>query len=226
MIRRLRNLTAVLTALGLASCASQLTPPSQPSPASIASTQTALAAITGDPVSAWEAGDYAVRAACHAYLNEMASREANISLAGGALGIAGPAASGFLLTGGNPVGAVAASAFAALGQSLLAQYNSSGAIPYTTATAGIIENAIDAYEAAIDALPPATIAEAASYVDDEWFTCSPGGYAMLVTKAIGTAQVTAAPATPPAAMSASPAFAARAGARVAGGRPKIEVNGE
>ena len=81
----------LLTALGLASCASQLTPPAQPSPASIVSTQTALAAITGDPVSAWEAGDYMVRAACHAYLNEMAAREANMSLAGGALGkSAGP----------------------------------------------------------------------------------------------------------------------------------------
>ncbi len=119
----------------------------------------------------------------------MAARSANINLASGGLGLAGPAAAGFLVAGGNPMGAAAAGAISALGQTFLNLFNSSGSIPYTAETSSIIQLALDAYENGVNIAPPQSVPQAISYVDDLWWQCSPGGYAMLVSKAIGTANV-------------------------------------
>jgi hypothetical protein len=191
----MRRAFACVALLALAGCAG-VTPPSQPSPATIESTLTALASITADPVTAYQAGNYEVRAACHAYLNAAASRSANISLASGGLGLAGTAAAGFLVAGANPGGAAAAGVLAALGQNFLGLFQQAGAIPYGAGTSTIIENALDAYEAGVAASPPTSVAMAASFTDDEWYLCSPGGYAELMEKAAMTAGVSTSAAGP------------------------------
>lgn len=208
------NLASTLVAMSglllLAGCAGgTMMAPAQPTPASIEATQTQLSTITVDPVTAWMDGDYAVRAACHAYLNSMAQRNASLSLAGTAVGLVGAAGSI-----ANPLAGVGSS----LAQGFLTAFQNSGAIPYTPETSTLIESALDAYEAGVAASPPTTVAQAASYSDDLWFQCSPGGYAQLVAKSIATANVTSASA-PTAA-----AFAPRAAGMVIPGRPKVLVN--
>lgn len=209
------RLVAVMGLVGLAGCAGSMTP-TQPTPASINQTIGALSVITADPVTAWQAGDYAVRTACHAYLNGAANQSVNLGLAGGGLGLGGVAAAGFLTSGGNPVGAAAATGIAALGQAFLNLFQASGSIPYTSETAMLIENALDAYEAQVDANPPQTVARAASYVDDLWWQCSPGGYAMNASRALSTATVSAVPAA------AAQSFALGLST---GNRPRILING-
>jgi hypothetical protein len=198
-------------ALGLALAASGcagLSEPSQPTPAGIAATLTQLQAITADPLTAWQAGDYAVRTSCHAFLNASAERDANLGLGIGALGLSGAAAAT-----ASPI----ASGAIALAGSLLTLFQQSGAIPYTAATSSIIEKALDAYEAGVAAGPPQTLEQAASYVDDLWFLCSPGGYAELMQKAAIGAAVSAgsvrAAVMLPRAAAAPPT------------RPMIQVNG-
>jgi hypothetical protein len=196
-------------------------PPTQPTPASIQTTREQLAQITADPVTAWRTGVYEVRAACHAYLNQAAARSADLSLANAGVGLSGTAAAGFLLSGGNPIGAALATGLASLGQSFLSTYQASGAIPYTGATTNLIENALDADENAAEQQLPTSIEQAASYVDDFWWWCSPGGYAQLILKSAMTAQVTATPAAVPNAPVAAPRFGA--GLRP---RPRIYINGQ
>ena len=122
-----------------------------------------------------------------------------------------------MIASSNPAGAVISAGAAALGQSFLNLYGASGGIPYTNETSTIIDDALDAYEASVNTMPPTTVAQALSYVDDEWFLCSPGGYAELATKAIGTATVSGS-----GGASSSASFATRA---VPAGRPKVFVNG-
>ncbi len=83
------------------------------------------------------------------------------------------------------------------------------AIPYTPETATIIQGALDAYEASAD---PSSVPQAASFIDDLWWLCSPGGYATLVSKSIATAQVSVARGD-----SLFPG--------VSTGRPRILING-
>jgi hypothetical protein len=200
---------AVLFALPLlvAGCASSLTPPAQPTPASIESEIASLATITADPLTVWETGNYAVRAACLAYLNSAAAQQTSISLGSSAVGIAGAGASV-----ANPLGGVAAS----LVQSFLSALSSSGTVP-TTGDAVLIMGALSAYETGVSASPPASIPMAISYVDDLWFNCAPGGAAILAMKAKTSAQIGIA--SPPAA-----AFSSR-GLAVLPRRPVITVNG-
>jgi hypothetical protein len=198
---------ALALALAGGGCAG-VTPPSQPTPDSIESTLTALQAITVDPLTAWQAGDYAVRAACHAFLNASAERNASLGLGIGALGLGGAAAATT-----NP----AAAGAIALAGSFLTMFQQAGPIPYTAGTSSIIEKAIDTYEAGVNAAPPTSIAQAASYVDDVWFLCSPGGYAELMQKAAMGAAVSNGRAPTSAAMMPR-AVAPRM-------RPAIKVNG-
>lgn len=208
-------IAASLCVLSLTACSGmQPQEPAQPTPQSIQSTLTQLAGITADPVTAWKAGDYAVRAACHAYLNAAAQRSSGISLAGAAVGFAGAAGSMV-----NPLAGVASS----LLQGFLSAYQQSGAIPWGPETATIIENALDAYEDGVAASPPATVEDAASDVDTLWFYCSPGGYSILVTKAISTAGISAS-ASP--SLSPTARFNSAAAATIiVSGRPKVLVNG-
>jgi hypothetical protein len=189
VVKSLRGLSGSL--LLLAGCASNMTatPPPQPTPESIQSVNVRLSAITTDAITTWQVGSYLVRSACHSYLNAMAARSADINLASSGLGLAGPAAAGFLISGGNPAAAAAAGALSALSQTFLNLFNSSGSIPYTTETASIIEQALNAYENGVNMGPPESVAQAISYVDDLWWQCSAGGYAMLVSKAISSASV-------------------------------------
>lgn len=212
----IRTIPILATALALAACANTLTPPTQPSPGSIQTVNEQIATLTTDSATTWAVGDYAVRVACHAYLNAAAARAANISLASGGLGLAGAGVAG-MIASSNPAGAVISAGAAALGQSFLNLYGASGGIPYTNETSTIIDDALDAYEASVNTMPPTTVAQALSYVDDEWFLCSPGGYAELATKAIGTATVSGS-----GGASSSASFATRA---VPAGRPKVFVNG-
>jgi hypothetical protein len=63
------------------------------------------------------------------------------------------------------------------------------------------------------------VAQAISYVEDQWFNCTAGGYQILVTKSIATAQI---------GTTSSPSFSSfqsrAVGAPIAG-RPAITVNG-
>lgn len=207
--------------LALAGCAGQqIETPAQPTPVSINATITSLAAITADPVTSWQAGDYAVRAACHAYLNQAAARSANFGTASAAIGTAGAGAAGFLISS-NPYGAAAAAAVATLAQTFLGEYQQSGGIPYTPQTSAAIEDALDAYETAVAASPPTSTAQAASYTDDEWYLCTPAGYAEIATKAIGSATISASAG---GMSSPSAAFESRS-VPVNYGRPKVYVNG-
>jgi hypothetical protein len=188
--------------LALAGCAGQqLTPPPQPSAAYVEAATLDLAQVKGSPLEAWRAGNGAVRAACYAYLNQAASRSASIGLAGSAAGVIGAG-----LSVVNPLAGVASS----LVQTLLTAFQSSGAIPYTTETSTIIVSALNAEEDAVEASPPADAAQAVSYIMDQWFNCTAGGYQILVTKSIATAQI---------GTSAQP--------RAIGGwgRPRVTVNG-
>lgn len=190
-ILKAQLLSMSVIALFLSSCSGSLTatPPAQPTPEAIQALNIRLLAISSDPIMTWQIGNYSVRSACHAYLNAMAARSANINLASGSLGLAGPAAAGFLVAGSNPMGAAAAGAIAALGQTFLNLFNSSGSIPYTAETSGIIQAALDAYEGGVNLSPPSSIPQAISYIDDLWWQCSAGGYAILVSKAISTANI-------------------------------------
>lgn len=204
-----------MLALVLGGCSVAPQPPPQPTPAAIVTAGAALAQISADPITTWRVGVYVVRSACHAYLNEAAARAAAMSSASTGLGLSGTAAAGFLASGGNPVGAALATGLASLGQSFLAAYQASGAIPYTTATTTMIEGALDAEETSVEQRLPTSVAQAASYVDDLWWWCSPGGYAELMMKSALTAQVSA---------SSSPGFGARSAAPSA--RPRVLVNGQ
>lgn len=210
---------AVLATLAVvgAGCGT-VSPPPQPTPASVAAIEAEIAAVANqDPVTAWHAGDYGVRSGCDLYLNQAASRAAGLSTASGALGLGGTAAAGFLVAGGNPAGAAAAGTLAALGQSFLQLFQNSGAMPYTAATAVIIDKAMGAYEAAVDAAPPTDMAGAMNAIEGVWNICTPSGYAALATEAIRSATVSAAPAAAANYLAISPSPSIT--------RPPIVVNG-
>ena len=186
----------LLLFLALAGCSS-VAAPIQPTPASITSTQQALAAMMADPsfaglgpVQVWQVGDYQVRAACHAYLSSAAIRSSNLALASGGLGMAGTAATGFLAAGGGFQGAAAAAGLTALGQSFLALFQASGPTP-SVADGMLVMAAMDAREAGVLASPPSSVPIAMSDVDDQWFDCSWGGISTLRDRASMTANVTA-----------------------------------
>lgn len=168
---------------------SGITPPAQPTPESVMATENAIAAIPGDPVTVLTSGIYSVHVACDAYLNAAAARNANISLASTGIGTSGVAAAGFLAAGGNPTGAAAAAGIASLAQTLLSQYQTSGALPYASGTTTLIQNSLAAYEGAL--MTPETTVEAMLDIEGDWWQCSPGGYAQNMEKAATTASVTA-----------------------------------
>jgi hypothetical protein len=185
----------------------QVQAPVQPDAAYVETALTDLAQVQGTPLEAWRAGNGAVRSACYAYLNQAAARNANINLGSSAAGILGAG-----LSVVNPLAGVASS----LVQTLLTAFQSSGAIPYTTATSTIIVNALNAEEAAVESAPPADMAQAVSYVVDQWFNCSAGGYQILVTKSISTATIGAT----------TQGMQSRAFGVTGHGRPTITVNGQ
>lgn len=192
----------------LVGCSSMnVSPPAQPTPASIESTVTALQGITSDPVTAWQAGEYATQAACDAYLNESAERSANINTASAGIGIVGAGVSAI-----NPIAGVTSS----LIQTLLSAYQSNGALPYSAETTALIQNTMVAYENAVPT--PQTVAEAAMDVEGLFWQCSPAGYAENASKAIGTATVSAGGLAIPNAEFATPSVPHV-------GPPVITVNG-
>lgn len=206
-------------AVGLSACAG-LTPPVQPTPASINNTVQQLSAITASPTVAWQAVDYAVRASCHAYLNGAATRNSDLALASGGLGLGGIGAMGFLSNGGNVPGALAAGAVTTLGQNFLNLFQQSGPTP-SVGDSILVGDALDKYEANVELNPPASVAMAASFGDDEWFLCSWGGIQELRQKAEMTAQVStgsvqASASTVPFTAVMTPTWP---------GRPHIYVNG-
>ena len=213
----------------LAGCAAVPSGPAQPTPSSVQATVADVAAISTDPVTAWQAGDYAVRAACDAYLNQAAARAAGITTASAGLGLGGTTAAGFLAAAGNPAGAAAAASMAAVGQSFLSLFQSPGAMPYTPETSAIIGEAMSAYEDAVP--PPTTLAQAMIDVEGFWDLCSPAGYQQLITKAIGSAAVTASPGPNAAAQSqalfqgAPPVAFREAPVTATASPPRVLVNG-
>lgn len=202
---------AMLIAATLSACAG-ITPPAQPTPASINATVQQLATISADPVTAWQAGDFAVRSACDTYLNALAQRQANFGLASGAVGTSGLAAAGFAATRANPVAAALATSASTLVQTFLGQFENAGALPYSPETTALIQNAMDTYEGAVR--PPQSVAEAGGDAEGLWWLCSPAGYAELAAKAVGSAQVSAATVPETAFMQPTSA-----------GRPRVFVNG-
>lgn len=192
---RVLSLVGVLGLAAMLSACAGLTgniapPPPQPTPASINATIGQLAAISADPVMAWQAGDYAVRAACDDYLNQLAERQAGFGLASGAVGTSGLAAAGMAASRANPIAAALATSASTLVQTFLGQLQNAGALPYSVETTTLIQNALDAYEGAVR--PPQSLAEAAGDAEGAWWLCSPAGYAELAAKSIGSAQVSAA----------------------------------
>jgi hypothetical protein len=195
----------LIAPLLLVGCSSmQLTPPAQPTPAAINTAISQMALITADPATVWEVGDYEVRASCHAYLNSAATKAAQVSQAS-----AGAGALGAGLSIVNPLAGVASSLF----QSFLSSYQAAGALPYTSETTTIISKALDDYGAQVSVALPSSTATAMSYIDDEWFMCSPGGYAELVAAAISTANIGGSSVGPNAPLIAAPR------------RPGVTVNG-
>lgn len=207
----------ILGALALGGCMN-MTPPAQPTPASIETNVQAIATISPDPATTWQVADYAVRTACDAYLDEMAQRSANLGLAQAGAGTAGIAAAGFAASAGSPVAAALASSAGSLVQTFLGEFQSSGALPYSAETSSIIDDAMSAYESA--AAPPATTAGAMVLAEGLWRLCSPVGYAELVAKSISTASVTAGGAAP-----VTESLALGAPRPVPAGKPHILVNG-
>jgi hypothetical protein len=202
---------AAAVLLELSGCAGQQpTPPPQPTATYVEAALADLAQINATPLEAWRAGNGAVRAACYAYLNQAATRNASIGLGSSAAGVLGAG-----LSVVNPLAGVASSLF----QTFLTALQSSGAIPYTTETSTIIVSALNAEESAVEASPPVDVAQAISYVEDQWFNCTAGWYQILVTKSIATAQI---------GTTSSPSFSSfqsrAVGAPIAG-RPAITVNG-
>jgi hypothetical protein len=164
--------------LWLNGCVSQITPPSQPTPISIQAANAQLAALTSDPATTWRVGDMSVRAACQVYLNQEAAQAAQL----GQVGV-GAGALGAGLSALNPLAGVASS----LLQTFLTAYQAAGVMPYMPETSMIVMSSLDAYEAGVSL--PTDQATAMSYVDDEWFLCSPGGYMRTVSAAIGSAMI-------------------------------------
>lgn len=188
----LNRLLPLAMIAALAGCAGQVTAPTQPTPASILAVNTALAPLQPlGAVTVWSDGDYAVRSACHAYLNEAATQNAKLNLVGAGIGI---------LSGGlsviNPLAGVAGT----LAQAFLSAYNASGIVP-SPGAALIVERQLDAYEAGIAASPPTDPALAMSETDDLWYICSPGGIEEATMSALGGATVGLA-GSPAASLSA------------------------
>ena len=188
------RVAAVILATALVGCAS-VPPPALPTPKLIQASVVDLGTISADPVTTWQAGKYAVRAACYAYLNASATRSADLSLANTGIGMGGAAATGFLVSGGDPAGGAAAGGIAALAQSFLSAFQASGALPYSGATTTLVVGAMDAWDGYVEAHLPASVPEAAGDVLELWWQCSPGGYAQLILKSSVTAQITTAPAS-------------------------------
>jgi hypothetical protein len=173
------RLSIAVPLLAIAGCSSMgsLSPPTQPTPASIQEVNVQLAALTSDPVTTWQVGDYAVRLACHAWLDAAAVQNARSAQANVGLGVLG---AGLSIV--NPLAGVAAS----LGQTLLTSLQAAGPTP-SAGAAALVVNALDAYEGA--AGTPSSVPAALSWVDDEWYLCSPAGVAHLEMTASITAQV-------------------------------------
>lgn len=171
---------ATLPLFILGACASNISTPTQPTPASLEAANTQLMTLTSSPAETWETGDYAVRAACHAYLNSEAVHSSDINALSIGAGIAGAAGSMY-----NPLAGIASS----LVQSFLNASNASGAIPYTPETSTLIMHSLDADESGVNPSSIPDQATAVSLVDDLWFLCSPGGFAMTAATALSTAQV-------------------------------------
>jgi hypothetical protein len=181
-----------------------LAPPTQPTPTSIQAVNVELAALTSDPVTTWQVGDYAVRMACHAWLDAAAvqnARSAQVGIGIGALGAG--------LSMINPLAGVAAS----LGQTLLTGLQAAGPTP-SAGAAALVVNALNAYESA--AGTPSSVPAALSWVDDEWYLCSPAGVAQLEMTAATTAQVSTAQTS---------AFASSRTIASQSARPVVTVNG-
>jgi hypothetical protein len=172
----------------LAGCAGISQPP-QPTPASIGANATAIAALSGDPVLLWQAGDDEVRVSCWTWWTNAANQQATAGLASTGVGLSGVAAAGLLVANANPVGAATAGILTSLIQSGFAAYQASGLVP-TTADMILADNAMSTIENQVDAMPPATAAEAVGDALQVWSYCSPAGLAMLRAKAQLTATVT------------------------------------
>lgn len=200
------------TAMLLAGCAgTQITPPAQPTPSVLSSALGDLSAISADPVTVWQAGDYSVHMACDAYLNQVAMLSAKLSFGSTALGLAGAAGSI-----ANPLVGVGTT----IAQGFLSAYQASGAagLPYSPETTALIQDAMAAYENAV--APPTSVPVAALDVEGLWWQCTPAGYAELATKAISTAQVSASSGAAPTAAVPRALMVAPSGVR-----PRITVNG-
>jgi len=170
----------------LGGCATApLQPPPQPTPLYLQNVNMQLATLVhsdGTPLSGietWRIGVYAVRSACHVYLNASASQQKDLSLLG-----MGTGALGAGLSIMNPLAGLASS----LTQTLLTAYSTSGPAP-TTADAILIENSMAALETYVNMLPPASREDVVTLVDDYWFLCSPGGVAITKLKAMTSAQI-------------------------------------
>lgn len=211
------RVAAFLVVFGLAGCAGvtgNIAPPPQPTPASVDAVVTEMAVLPASPTLIWEAGDWAARSTCDAYLNDLAQRNSNFGLASSAAGTSSLAAAGLADARANPVAAGLASAAGLLAQQFIGDFRSAGALPYGAETTRLIQDAQDAYEAQIALHMPATAAQAMSDVEGLHWQCTPAGAADLVTRSIGSAQVSAAAMSPSTAMlPTSPS------------RPRISVNG-
>jgi hypothetical protein len=204
-----------LLSLWLGGC-NGLTPPPQIKPPDIQIASVAIAGLInadGSPLTGtqvWQIGDYAVRTACHLYLNGAAAQQSTLLLGSTGVGVVG---AGLSLV--NPLAGVASS----LVQTLIAAYSTSGPVP-TTADAILIENYLDTYEAGVTG--PLTPALAMSMVDDEWYHCSAGGIAVMVMQAKTTAQLGLIGPTATRSFSANARMFPDA-AFV--GRPRVTING-
>jgi hypothetical protein len=203
----IRRISPLVFLACVACTGQQLAPPAQVDPKAIQLVNEQLAMITSDPATTWLVGDYAVRTACHAYLNGAASQQSNMSLAGTAIGVAG---AGLSIV--NPLAGVASS----LVQTLISAYSNSGPVP-TTADAILIENYLDTYEVGVALAPPMSQALAMSEVDDEWYHCSPGGIAVMAMQAKTTAQLSV--------IGPTAALSARAVRAAVPTRPVVTING-
>jgi len=174
MIRRI-----AIPLMLLSSCATPVPPPPEPTYTSVGVDMQQAAMLSGNPLITWQVADESVRAACFAFLNGAASQQTSLAL--GSLGV-GAVGAGMTLA--FPLAGLGAS----LAQTLLAGLSASGYVP-TTADAIMVENYLNAYETAANAVPPTSNPMAVSWAVDEWYHCSPGGMKELEAQAKITAQM-------------------------------------
>lgn len=217
----IRRFVPIIGLCALSACATQPPPPPlQPTTAAAISTLAELNAVQADgtPAQFRDAGLVYVNRLCDSWLVASAQRTQQLAAAQQGLSAAGTAATGLLGLAGASLPAVAGVGVGAgLVNGLFAAKATAG---LSDSDAGMVSNALSAYEAALPA--PASYEAAALQFEGAYKICTPFGATQLADAAKMTALITASPVSAP---SLSAAQSVNAVAASLWPVPVVRVNG-